>query len=131
LITAKQARLRAEGATFPPERVATLDDLGDWPRLRLVLLEALRLYPPVPILVREPITDVVKMGEPVRRGVQVYVAPWVLHRHRKHWQHPTAFMPDRFAGQSSPWGAADRKPQGGNRDWVEGKRKAPGRAEPL
>jgi cytochrome P450 len=99
----EQARLRAEVAAFPPERVATLDDLGHWPCLRLVLLEALRLYPPVPILVREPIEDDLIMGETVRRGVQVYVAPWVLHRHRKHWQHPTAFMPDRFAGQSSPW----------------------------
>jgi cytochrome P450 len=100
---AEQARLRAEVAAFPPERVATLDDLRHWPRLRLVLLETLRLYPPVPLLVREPIEDDVIMGEPVRRGVQVYVAPWVLHRHRKHWQHPTAFIPDRFAGQSSPW----------------------------
>jgi cytochrome P450 len=99
----EQARLRAEVAAFPPERIATLDDLGHWPRLRLVLLEALRLYPPVPILVREPIEDDVIMGEQVARGIQVYVAPWVLHRHRKHWQHPTAFIPDRFAGQSSPW----------------------------
>lgn len=99
----EQARLRAEVAAFPPERVATLGDLSHWPRLRLVLLETLRLYPPVPILVREPIEDDVIMGEPVRRGVQVYVVPWVLHRHRKHWQHPTAFIPDRFAGQSSPW----------------------------
>jgi cytochrome P450 len=99
----EQARLRAEVAAFPPERVTTLDDLGHWPRLRLVLLEALRLYPPLPLLVREPVEDDVIMGEPVRRGIQVYVAPWVLHRHRKHWQHPTAFMPDRFAGQSSPW----------------------------
>ena len=100
---AEQARLRAEVAAFPPERVTTLDDLGHWPRLRRVLLETLRLYPPVPVLVREPIEDDVIMGETVRHGAQVYVAPWVLHRHRKHWQHPTAFMPDRFAGQSSPW----------------------------
>lgn len=99
----EQARLRAEVAAFPPERVTNLEDLGHWPRLRLVLLEALRLYPPVPLLVREPVDDDVIMGEPVRRGVQVYIAPWVLHRHRKHWQHPTAFIPDRFAGQSSPW----------------------------
>lgn len=100
---AEQTRLRAEIAAFPPERVSTLEDLGHWPRLRLVLLEALRLYPPAPILAREAVDDDVVMGEPVRRGMQIYVAPWVLHRHRKHWQHPTAFMPDRFAGQSSPW----------------------------
>ena len=99
----EQTRLRGEVAAFPPERVTTLEDLGHWPRLRLVLLEALRLYPPVPILIREPIEDDVIIGEPVRRGVAVYVVPWVLHRHRKHWQHPTAFIPDRFAGQSSPW----------------------------
>ncbi|MBV9462422.1 MAG: cytochrome P450 [Bradyrhizobium sp.] len=99
----EQARLRAEATAFPPESVASLEDLGHWPRLRLVLLEALRLYPPAPILVREPVEDDVVMGEEVRRGVQVYVSPWVLHRHRKHWQHPTAFIPDRFAGQSSPW----------------------------
>ena len=99
----EQARLRAEVTAFPPERVETLDDLGHWPRLRLVLLEALRLYPPIPILVREPIEDDVIMGEPVRRGVQVYVSPWVLHRHRQHWQHPTAFIPDRFSGKPSPW----------------------------
>ena len=99
----EQARLRAEVAAFPPERVTTLDDLGHWPRLRLVLLETLRLYPPVPILVREPLEDDAIMGQPVRRGVQAFVAPWVLHRHRKYWQHPTTFIPDRFAGQSSPW----------------------------
>ena len=34
-----------------------------------------------------------------------YIAPWVLHRHRKHWQHPAAFMPGRFAGQAAPWTA--------------------------
>ena len=100
---AEQSRLRAEVAAFPPERVTGLDDLNHWPRLRLVLLEAMRLYPPAPILVREPVEDDLILGEPVRRGVQVYIAPWVLHRHRKYWQHPTAFMPDRFAGQSSPW----------------------------
>jgi cytochrome P450 len=99
----EQTRLREEVAAFPPERVTILDDLNNWPRLRLVLLETLRLYPPLPVLVREPVEDDVIMGEPVRAGIQVYIVPWVLHRHRKHWQHPTAFVPDRFAGQSSPW----------------------------
>jgi len=99
----EQARLRAEVATFPPERVATLDDLDHWPRLRLVLLEALRLYPPVAVLARQAVHDDHILGEPVRRGAQVFISPWILHRHRKFWQHPTAFVPDRFAGQSSPF----------------------------
>jgi len=99
----EQARVREEVAQCPPEQVTTLKALEAWPRLLNVLLEALRLYPPVPLLVREPIEDDEILGEPVQRGVQVYIVPWVLHRHRKHWKHPTAFMPDRFKGQSSPW----------------------------
>ena len=50
---AEQARLRAEVTAFPPERVATLDHIQHWPRLRNVLLEAMRLYPPVPLIMRQ------------------------------------------------------------------------------
>jgi cytochrome P450 len=28
-----------------------------------------------------------------------------MHRHRKLWEQPTAFMPERFAGKPSPWTA--------------------------
>ena len=101
----EQSRIRAEVTAFPVDQVSTLKDLENWPRLRNVLLEALRLYPPVPMLVREPINDDTIMGEPVRRGVQIYVAPWVMHRHRAFWDAPTAFRPDRFSDQPSPWTA--------------------------
>ena len=26
-----------------------------------------------------------------------------MHRHRKFWDRPTAFIPDRFAGKAAPW----------------------------
>ena len=45
----EQASVREEVAAFPPERISGLDDLQNWRRLRNVLLEALRLYPPVPV----------------------------------------------------------------------------------
>jgi cytochrome P450 len=35
--------------------------------------------------------------------MQVVISPWVLHRHRKFWDRPTAFIPDRFAGKAAPW----------------------------
>lgn len=100
---AEQERVRAEVLAHPLSPHTTLTDLTHWPRLRMVLLEAMQLYPPVPHLVREPLADDVIAGEPVRRGVQVWISPWVLHRHRAHWQNPTAFIPDRFAGTPSPW----------------------------
>jgi cytochrome P450 len=72
-------------------------------RLRAMLLEALRLHPPVPLLVREPLSPDVILGEEVAPGTQVYKAPWVLHPHRKHWSTPSAFEPNRFLGQATPW----------------------------
>lgn len=100
---AEQARLRAEVRAFPPERVAALEDLQNWPRLRQVLLEAMRLYPPVPMIMRQVVTPDVLCGESLKTGCLVWISPWVLHRHRLYWENPTAFMPDRFAGKANPW----------------------------
>ena len=33
----------------------------------------------------------------------MFVAPWLLHRHRKHWENPDPFIPERFL----PGDAAD------------------------
>jgi cytochrome P450 len=103
LDVAEQTRLRAEIETFPPERIGSLDDLQHWPRLRQTLLETLRLYPSAPHMSREAIAQDTVLGEPNETGAQVWISPWVIHRHRKFWDQPTAFIPDRFAGQLAPW----------------------------
>jgi len=100
---AEQERLRTEISAFAPDRVAALDDLARWPRLRMTLLETLRLYPPVAHIVREAVADDEIIGEPVHARGQVWVSPWVLHRHRSFWDQPTAFTPERFADKPSPW----------------------------
>jgi cytochrome P450 len=99
----EQDRLRSEIRAFPPERVASLEDLHHWPRLRLVLLETMRLYPPVIFLLRQAVEADEIDGAPVTPGALVWMSPWVIHRHRRFWEQPNAFMPDRFAGQASPW----------------------------
>ncbi|WP_374472317.1 cytochrome P450 [Phenylobacterium sp.] len=99
----EQARLRAEVRAFPPDHVGALEDLQNWPRLRMVLLEALRLYPPVIFLLREAAEPDEIDGLPVSPGALVWMSPWVIHRHRRFWERPGAFVPDRFAGQASPW----------------------------
>ena len=70
-----------------------------------MLLETLRLYPPVPHLVREAVTDDEVTGEPVRARSQIWISAWVLHRHRKFWEQPTAFMPECFVSKPSSWTA--------------------------
>ncbi|HLL58918.1 MAG TPA: cytochrome P450 [Allosphingosinicella sp.] len=99
----EQALVREEVAAFPPERIGSLQDLQNWPRLKCVLLEALRLYPPVPQLARQAVEADEVLGERVEPGDLIWIAPWALHRHRDHWEQPTAFMPQRFHGQAQPW----------------------------
>jgi cytochrome P450 len=103
LVPEEQARLRAEVVAFPPERATALADLQNWPRLRNVLLEAMRLYPPVPHILRDAIGPDEICGEKIEADVRMWISPWVMHRHRKYWDHPTAFLPDRFEGKTAPW----------------------------
>ena len=67
------------------------------PYLRQILDEALRLYPPAPRLEREALGEDELCGMPVRKGDGVSIWPWIIHRHRKLWDDPDAFDPDRFA----------------------------------
>jgi cytochrome P450 len=48
----------------------------------MTLLETLRLYPPIAHLVRETVTDDEIVGEPVKARSQIWVSPWLTHRHR-------------------------------------------------
>ncbi len=98
-----QGRIRAEVAAFPAERVASLDDLKAWPLLRAVLFETLRLYPAAPLIAREALEADTVLGCEVVPGCMITISPWLIHRHRKLWDAPTAFRPERFLGQANPW----------------------------
>lgn len=63
---------------------------------KAVLEEAMRLYPPAPFLSRAAINDD-RIGDlHIPAGTVVTVAPYVLHRHRRLWDEPDAFRPERF-----------------------------------
>ena len=114
--TAEQARIRAEILADPPS--ASLADVGRrWPRLRRAVLEALRLYPSAPLLFRMALEPDRLLDVEVPKGAIVIIAPWIVHRHRKLWDQPDAFIPDRFDGKEReylsggaylPFGAGQR-----------------------
>ena len=92
------------------------DDVADRvPRLRLFLNESLRLYPPVPRFDRQAIAADRLGDRDVAPGDIVSIWPWLLHRHRRLWDDPDAFLIDRFADKGDrhrfqylPFGAGPR-----------------------
>ncbi len=88
-------RVRAEATAFmeAPEFTA----LACMPVTRNVLRETLRLYPPVPMFVREATQPETFRKRDVRPGAQVIVSPWHLGRHERLWEDPDLFDPDRWA----------------------------------
>lgn len=67
---------------------------------RAVFEEAMRLYPPAPLFTRVAVKPVTIAGRPLQPGATVLIAPWVLHRHRRLWDDPSAFLPERFLPQA-------------------------------
>lgn len=63
---------------------------------RDVFREALRLYPPVPMMVRENMCPEDMRGRDVSPGAQIVLSPWHLQRHERIWDRPDAFDPDRW-----------------------------------
>jgi len=63
---------------------------------RAVFREAMRLYPPVPMFVREAVRPECFRGRAVPAGAQVVISPWHLHRHERLWRAPHDFDPTRW-----------------------------------
>ena len=70
--------------------------LDKMPLTRAAFEEAMRLYPPAATISREAIEDDRYSELLVPKGAQVQIMPWTVHRHRKLWDRPDAFMPERF-----------------------------------
>lgn len=88
-----QNRLRAEGSGHDLSDFAAIGKLSD---TRAVFRETLRLYPPVPMMVRETTCPETFRGRSVAKGAQVVISPWHLHRHNRQWENPDGFDPARW-----------------------------------
>ena len=74
-------------------------DFSVMSKLRLsrdVFREALRLYPPVPMMVRETTCPEQFRKRDIKVGSQLVISPWHLHRHERLWDNPDGFDPDRW-----------------------------------
>lgn len=78
------------------EKGITENDLKKLVYTRAFIQEVLRLYPVNLMVPRLTNEDIDFEGIKIRKGVRVLVSPWVLHRHRKYWDDPDVFKPERF-----------------------------------
>ena len=92
-----EERVEAELDAVLGERSPQTDDLSKLVYTRKVIDEAMRLYPPLPVMPRIATADDVVCGRRIPRKSVVVVLPWVVHRHRKLWRDPDVFDPERFA----------------------------------
>jgi len=67
---------------------------------RDVFRETLRLYPPVPMMVREASCPEHFRDRDVPKGSQLVLSPWHLHRHERLWDNPDGFDPDRWHSEN-------------------------------
>lgn len=63
---------------------------------RDVFRETLRLYPPVPMMVREATQQECFRDRVVPKASQIVISPWHLHRHERQWDNPDDFDPGRW-----------------------------------
>ncbi len=84
-------------------RAVNLSDISEMSKLKLsrdVFRETLRLYPPVPMMVRETTCPQRFRDRDVPKGAQLVISPWHLHRHERLWDHPDEFDPNRWATEN-------------------------------
>lgn len=98
----EEARFHAEIDKVLSDRLPTFADVPHLVYTRAIIDETLRLYPPLPFLSREAVTDETFRGVAIPKGSLIFVVPWLLHRHRKLWKNPDHFIPKRFLPGDPP-----------------------------
>ena len=100
-----QERVAAEAMELPEN--PSFSDLSRLKFTRDVFREVLRLYPPVPMMVRQNLKPETFRDRHVAPGAQIVLSPWHLHRHERMWDNPDAFDPDRWQTEAAKASARD------------------------
>lgn len=100
-----QTRVAAEATALPA--IPQFSDLSRLKFTRDTFREVLRLYPPVPMMVRENAKTETFRSRTIKPGAQIVLSPWHLHRHERLWENPDGFDPDRWAHEATRITARD------------------------
>ncbi len=91
-----RASLERELATVCGDGEPGLEDLADLAYTEAVVREAMRLYPPVIGVYREPESPMVLSGYRVPTGTTLQLSVYGIHRDDRWWDDPETFRPERW-----------------------------------
>ena len=92
----KAEKLRGELRAELAGRAPGLTDVTRLSYTRGVVLESLRLFPPVWVLPRTAIRADAVCGFAVPPRTEVLISPYLIHRRPDFWSDPDTFSPERF-----------------------------------
>jgi cytochrome P450 len=98
---AAQTQLQAEADRVGADRPLGLDAAESLSFTHQVLQEALRLYPPGWLITRRTLESDELGGFAIPPRTDVFISPYMLHRHPAFWSEPEEFRPERFAGEDA------------------------------
>jgi cytochrome P450 len=123
------AAMQAELQTVLGGRLPTAADLPQLHYTRMVLSEALRLYPPAWLMTRRAREEVQIGAYRFPQGTFFLISPYITHRDPRSFADPEAFVPARWATTADavpsrmayfPFGGGPRQCLGEGFAWMEG-----------
>lgn len=94
------AKLYAEVDHLLAERAPEFADLPKLSYTQKVIKEAMRLYPPAWMLNgRHVYADTTLGGYTLKRGTDIFIAPYVMHRLPRYYEDANEFRPERFTAE--------------------------------
>ncbi|OMO92953.1 Cytochrome P450 [Corchorus capsularis] len=90
------AKLQDEVDSVLGDRYPTIDDMKKLKYTTRVINESLRLYPQPPVLIRRSLENDVLGKYPIKRGEDIFISVWNLHRSPSLWEDADKFNPERW-----------------------------------
>ncbi len=124
-----EQKLHAELDTMLNGRLPSAADLPRLTYTRMVLSEALRLYPPAWVLTRLSVEPFEASGYTLPAGSPILASQWVNHHQARFFPEPFKFQPERWTPEAEaqlpkfayfPFGGGPRVCIGESFAWMEG-----------
>ncbi|KAJ4842829.1 hypothetical protein Tsubulata_017094 [Turnera subulata] len=90
------SKLQDEVDSVLGDRFPTIEDMKKLKYTNRVINESMRLYPQPPVLIRRSLEDDMLGKYPIKRGEDIFISVWNLHRSPNLWEDADKFNPERW-----------------------------------